>query len=73
MTVTYKRKYSLAMLSPLLLGFDLMLQDKAAWSPIVLGYEPPSPGLFGDWGGMRTTSQIADQLRTYLSNRVPIM
>ncbi len=37
MTVTYKRKYSLAMLSPLLLALDLMPQrDVPAWSPIVL-------------------------------------
>ncbi|EBS7636702.1 carbohydrate porin [Salmonella enterica] len=56
MTVAYKRKYSLAMLSPLLLAFGFnAAAEKAAWSPIVLGYEPPTPGLFGDWGGMRTT------------------
>ncbi|VDZ66100.1 carbohydrate-selective porin OprB [Klebsiella aerogenes] len=56
MTDTFQFKSGLVMASPFLIAFGCnATAETTAWSPTVLGYEPPTPGLFGDWGGMRTT------------------
>ncbi|HBY0059697.1 TPA: carbohydrate porin [Klebsiella pneumoniae] len=56
MTITFQLKTSLVLASPLLIAFGCnATAEKTTWSPTVLGFEPPTPGLFGDWGGMRTT------------------
>lgn len=56
MTVTFQRKVSLVMASPLLIAFGCnATAEIPIWSPTVLGYEPITPGLLGDWGGIRTT------------------
>ncbi|CAJ0996238.1 Porin B [Sodalis praecaptivus] len=60
MTVTLLRNSPLLMASSLLFAFGCnATTTNSAWSPTVLGYEPPTPGLLGDWGGMRTA--LADK------------
>ncbi|HDS4487954.1 TPA: carbohydrate porin [Enterobacter hormaechei subsp. steigerwaltii] len=56
MTVSLQNKIFLMMASPFLFSFASYAAEKTpAWSPTVLGYEPMTPGLLGDWGGIRST------------------
>lgn len=51
MTVSLQNKIFLMMASPFLFSFASYAAEKTpAWSPTVLGYEPMTPGLLGDWG-----------------------
>ena len=56
MTVSFQNKVVLMMVSPFLFSTGSYAAEQTpAWSPTVLGYEPVTPGLLGDWGGMRST------------------
>ncbi|UXY09839.1 carbohydrate porin [Kosakonia sp. ML.JS2a] len=56
MTVSFQNKVVLMMVSPFLFSTGSYAAEQTpAWSPTVLGYEPMTPGLLGDWGGMRST------------------
>lgn len=56
MTVSFKNKIALTIASPFLFSIGSYAATQTpAWSPTVLGYEPMTPGLLGDWGGMRST------------------
>lgn len=52
MTVSFQNKVVLMMVSPFLFSTGSYAAEQTpAWSPTVLGYEPMTPGLLGDWGG----------------------
>lgn len=56
MTISFKSKIALIMASSLFFSIDsYAATETPAWSPTVLGYEPMTPGLLGDWSGIRAT------------------
>lgn len=56
MTTPLRKNIILMAFLPLILSTGSHAETSTPeWNPTVLGYEPPTPGLLGDWGGMRSS------------------